>query len=205
MKPYPKYKRSGVEWIGDIPEHWEVKKIKYLLCPRRGALKTGPFGSQLRNSDLTSEGIKVYNQRSVLDYDFDSGDDYVSEEKYYGLREFEVSPGDLLITTRGTIGKCAIFPEGQERGILHPCLIRIQFDQKLISNRYAEAYIQGSRSFAESVLYNSNATTIEVIYGQTLRDVIIVIPNSIGLTQLVLDSDITALCVLLNHVEPCQI
>jgi restriction endonuclease S subunit len=29
MKPYPKYKDSGVEWIGTVPEHWEVKKLKY--------------------------------------------------------------------------------------------------------------------------------------------------------------------------------
>lgn len=26
---YPKYKDSGIEWLGDIPEHWEVRKLKY--------------------------------------------------------------------------------------------------------------------------------------------------------------------------------
>jgi type I restriction enzyme S subunit len=26
--PYPKYKPSGVEWLGDVPEHWEVKRLK---------------------------------------------------------------------------------------------------------------------------------------------------------------------------------
>ena len=29
LPPYPKYKPSGVEWIGDVPEHWEVKRLKY--------------------------------------------------------------------------------------------------------------------------------------------------------------------------------
>ena len=28
-KPYPAYKPSGVEWLGDVPEHWEVKKLRY--------------------------------------------------------------------------------------------------------------------------------------------------------------------------------
>jgi type I restriction enzyme S subunit len=28
---YPKYKPSGVEWLGDVPEHWEVRKLKYNL------------------------------------------------------------------------------------------------------------------------------------------------------------------------------
>lgn len=30
MKPYTAYKDSGIEWIGDIPEHWEIKKLKHL-------------------------------------------------------------------------------------------------------------------------------------------------------------------------------
>ncbi|MBM3437180.1 MAG: restriction endonuclease subunit S, partial [Bacteroidetes bacterium] len=30
MNPYPKYKPSGIEWIGEIPSHWELKKFKYL-------------------------------------------------------------------------------------------------------------------------------------------------------------------------------
>ena len=30
MKRYPEYKESGVEWIGEIPKHWEVKKLKYV-------------------------------------------------------------------------------------------------------------------------------------------------------------------------------
>ncbi|MBC2694111.1 MAG: hypothetical protein HF982_02295 [Desulfobacteraceae bacterium] len=30
MKPYPKYKDSGVEWIGDVPEGWSISKLKWL-------------------------------------------------------------------------------------------------------------------------------------------------------------------------------
>lgn len=29
LKSYPKYKPSNIAWLGDIPEHWEVKKLKY--------------------------------------------------------------------------------------------------------------------------------------------------------------------------------
>ena len=29
--PYPKYKASGVEWLGDVPDHWDVKRLKYSL------------------------------------------------------------------------------------------------------------------------------------------------------------------------------
>lgn len=32
MKPYPHYKPSGVAWLGDVPGHWEVEKIKHLAA-----------------------------------------------------------------------------------------------------------------------------------------------------------------------------
>lgn len=31
MKSYPSYKDSGIEWIGEIPSHWEVKKLKFIV------------------------------------------------------------------------------------------------------------------------------------------------------------------------------
>ena len=30
MNRYPEYKESGVEWIGEIPKHWQIKKLKYV-------------------------------------------------------------------------------------------------------------------------------------------------------------------------------
>ena len=33
--PYPAYKPSGVHWLGNVPEHWEVRRLKYLLQERR--------------------------------------------------------------------------------------------------------------------------------------------------------------------------
>lgn len=176
MKPYPAYKDSGVEWIGTIPKNWEVKPLKHLLLHRKGALKTGPFGSQLKQSDMQGSDIKVYNQRSVIDNDFDSNDLYISSDKFAELNEFEVIPDDILLTTRGTIGRCAIFPKNKDKGILHPCLIRIQLNQDIILNKFARFYIQDNQAFFESVKYNSNATTIDVIYGETLRNVIFVVP-----------------------------
>ena len=29
LKPYPSYKPSGIEWLGDIPAHWEVRRLKF--------------------------------------------------------------------------------------------------------------------------------------------------------------------------------
>jgi hypothetical protein len=50
-KPYPSYKRSGVEWLGEVPEHWEVASVKHLAGNQISAVQTGPFGAQLHAND----------------------------------------------------------------------------------------------------------------------------------------------------------
>lgn len=31
LKPYPAYKPSGVEWLGEVPGHWEVRRLKHVV------------------------------------------------------------------------------------------------------------------------------------------------------------------------------
>ncbi len=38
VKKYPDYKDSGVEWLGEIPSHWKIKKMKFLAEIHKGKL-----------------------------------------------------------------------------------------------------------------------------------------------------------------------
>lgn len=176
LNPHAPMKPSGIEWLGDVPAHWRVGAIKYFVLPKKGAIKTGPFGSHLISSDMQSGTIKVYNQRSVIDEDFESGDAFISDEKFEELASFEAFPGDLLITTRGTIGRAAILPKNAERGILHPCLLRLQPENSAVSTQFLKTLIQDSDLMKTQLSYLSNATTIEVIYSYTIASVIIPVP-----------------------------
>ncbi len=176
LDPTVPMKDSGVEWLGEIPAHWEVKRLKHVLRAAKGAIKTGPFGSQLQSAEMQSGDIKVYNQRSVLDRDFTAGENYVSLEKFQELRAFETFSGDLLITTRGSIGRCAVLPDGAERGILHPCLMRVRPNQRWILTSFLEVQIEESSIVLDQLKYMSNATTIDVIYSESLREVWLILP-----------------------------
>ena len=77
IDPNVPMKDSGVEWLGEIPTHWEVKRLKFLLKDNKDALETGPFGSHIKNSDYIENGnFKVFTQRNVLDKDFNKGCDF---------------------------------------------------------------------------------------------------------------------------------
>ncbi len=176
LDPNVPMKDSGIEWLGQTPAHWDVKQLKHVLRASKDSIKTGPFGSQLKSSEMQAGEIKVYNQRSVIDRDFSSGENYVSLEKFAELRAFVVLPGDLLITTQGSIGRCAILPDGAERGVLHPCLMRVRPDRRRILTRFLEIQIEECSIVLDQLRFMSNATTIDVIYSDSLREVWLNIP-----------------------------
>ena len=176
LNPNVKMKDSGIEWLGGVPEHWEVKKLKHILLRKKDSIKVGPFGSQLTTRDMEGVDIKVINQRNVIDNDFDFGDNFINHEKYIELRAFTTFPGDILITTRGTIGRTAIFPNNNGTSILHPCLMRLQVDEKYWLKELIALIISGSGYFLEQLKFLSNATTIDVIYSENLKNVTIALP-----------------------------
>ena len=177
LDPNVEMKPSGVEWIGEIPRRWAAIPIKHTLQIGKDSIRTGPFGSSLKSHEFQDKGIRVYNQQSVYNEDFSKSDIFISEEKFNELRSFIVQPKDVLVTSRGTIGKMTIVPKNGEIGVLHPCLIRLRLNENKLIPKYLWWYVNHSSFFIESVKIESNSTTIEVIYSDTLSNVKIPIPT----------------------------
>ena len=99
MKKYQKFKPSGVEWISDVPENWELKKLKYITEYKNGvSFKSEDF--------LKDDGIPVIRIGDVGDtINFN---DCVKLPTSFLLNysEFIIKNGDILVgLTGGTIGK----------------------------------------------------------------------------------------------------
>ena len=60
-QPYPAYKDSGVEWLGEVPEHWTVVQLGRIAVDRCD----GPFGSGPKSSHYTDEGIRVVRLQNI--------------------------------------------------------------------------------------------------------------------------------------------
>lgn len=148
------------------------EKLKYLVSN----MKTGPFGSDLKAEDIVTSGIPVFNQRVVLDDSLESIDSYVSQKKYDTLRTCSVHKGDMLITTRGTIGK-VMYVEKEITGLLHPCLIRFRVNEKKCLPKFLKYIFNYTSSVIDQIMLMSNSTTIEVIYSYNLKDVLIPLPS----------------------------
>lgn len=103
-------KDSGVEWIGEIPAHWDVEPIKY-----RVTFHNGDRGENYPSkSELQSEGIPFINAGHLEGDGLNMDNmDYISEEKYRIMGGVKLRSGDILYCLRGSVGKNAIVDMNQ--------------------------------------------------------------------------------------------
>ena len=107
MKPYPKYKPSDIQWLGDIPEHWEVKKLKYIV---NGKLEYGANES----AELEDRSLPRYIR--ITDF---GNDGKLKEDTFKSLSEevalgYLLQEGDILFARSGaTVGKTFQFKNYQ--------------------------------------------------------------------------------------------
>ncbi|MCI8893008.1 MAG: restriction endonuclease subunit S [Eubacterium sp.] len=118
-----------------VRDRWIECPITDVFLPN--GIKIGPFGSQLKKETLIPYGqYKVYGQENVYEKDFSIGDRYLEKEHFDKLSSCEIVPGDFVMSTMGTIGKCAIVPIGINKGIMDSHLVRLRFDSKKILPEY---------------------------------------------------------------------
>ncbi|WP_022684169.1 restriction endonuclease subunit S [Sphingobium bisphenolivorans] len=170
LDPSVPMKGSGVEWLGEVPAHWEVARLTHLWAN----VKAGPFGSAITKDMYVSSGYRVYGQEQVIPGDFTIGDYYISEERFEELRQYEVQPLDILISCVGTFGKIALVPDSIERGIINPRLIRIRSGARVCPEYLCVLLRSGISS--EQLSAFSRGGTMDVINIGVLGSLVLPVP-----------------------------
>lgn len=170
LDPNVPMKDSGVEWLGEVPGHWDSKRLKFLASN----IKAGPFGSALTKDMYVDSGYKVYGQEQVIPADFSIGDYYIDEAKFAEFSQYKTRTDDVLISCVGTFGKIAVVPADAAPGIINPRLIRLRVAKNVMPLFLAEV-LRSTVTFEQfSVL--SRGGTMDVINIGTLSDIWIALP-----------------------------
>jgi type I restriction enzyme S subunit len=110
LDPNVRLKPSGVEWLGDIPAHWNVDRIKRMARP---GYKTFTDGDWVELPYITSSGVRLIQTGNVgLGEYREKGFRFVSEQTFKVLRCTEVCPNDVLICRLdGPVGRACLAPD----------------------------------------------------------------------------------------------
>ncbi|MFZ4802028.1 MAG: restriction endonuclease subunit S [Chlorobium sp.] len=172
LNPSVKLKPSGVEWLGDVPEHWDVKKLKHvtnffgrigfrgyttddLVAEGDGAITLSP--SNMKKGELNLEKCT-----------------YISWEKYYESPEIMIKRNDVVIVKTGsTFGKISFV-----RDIDHPITLNPQiavFKNVRCNSRFFFFYVTAPY-IQDQISLSNTGSTIPTMTQQTILSYAIPLP-----------------------------
>ncbi|MDF9801300.1 type I restriction enzyme S subunit [Catalinimonas alkaloidigena] len=171
MKHYPYYKDSGIDWLGQIPEHWEIKKIRYLGSFQNGISNSGdyfgigyPFvsyGDAYKNMALPFEVTELANSNKV-------------EQARYSVQE-----GDVFFTrtseTIEEIGFASTCLKSIEQATFSGFLIRFRQFKNLLDKNFSKFYFRNKllRAFFSGEM---NLVTRVSLSQDLLKNLPVIIP-----------------------------
>jgi type I restriction enzyme S subunit len=161
LNPNVKMRDSGVEWLGEVPEHWVVAKLSY----RYEVL----LGKMLDDKRITGNYLGKYLRNTDVQWDFINDEDlpemdFRPEEK----ERYAVVKGDLVVCEGGEIGRSAIWEKDQ------PCfyqkaLHRLRTLNKLKDNTRFMFFVLFDAVHQERFISDAGKATIAHLPAETFR------------------------------------
>ena len=176
-KAYSDYYDSRVEWLGRIPQRWRAVSLGRLTVDRCD----GPFGSGLKSSHYTDDGIRVVRLQNIGHGAFNDDDAvYIAPEHYATLGDHSVHSGDLLIAGLGDshhpAGRACVAPPNICPAMVKADCFRFRLDQAAFLPAFAALQLTATARAAAAVL--STGATRQRTNLQATAGRCVVVPSS---------------------------
>lgn len=165
-------KDSGIEWIGEIPKEWELRKIKFLPNNEENSFVDGDW---IESPVITDEGIRYYTTGNIGDGFFkEQGNGYISLNTFKMLNCKYAYPSDLVISRlNAPYGRSCILPDNEEKYVLavDNVILRTNEDKRFI------CYLTQCLGYQRAVEDISNGTTMKRVSRVKLGNISLPLPR----------------------------
>ncbi len=157
LDPEVRLKPSGVEWLGDVPEHWEVRRLK-TLCS-----ESALYGANISAASYSADGVRFLRTTDITDDgELRPGGVFLPSE---AARDYMLNDGDLLVSRSGTVGRSLLY----KSAIHGPCayagyLVRF-VPASIVAPEYLFKFTK-TQSFSEFLRIMAISSTIENVNGE---------------------------------------
>lgn len=161
------------DWIEKNLIDTTSKKVKW-------SFTGGPFGSNLKASDYTSNGFRIIQLQNIGDSEFnDTYKIYTSEEKANELLSCNIYAGEIIISKMGDpVGRACIIPDNLARCVMASDGIRVVVDEEKYSKYFIYSLIN-SRRIREAIEKKATGSTRKRIGLDELKEIKLLIPSEI--------------------------
>ena len=144
----------------------------------------GPFGGSLKKSCFKPSGYAVYEQQHAIYDQFDEVRYFVDEAKYLEMQRFKLTPGDLIMSCSGTMGKIAIVPDGIPDGIINQALLKLSPGEETLAEFLQ--YWMSSPSFQNELSRLSQGVAIKNVASvKVLKEIQVSLPSVVEQKRIV--------------------
>ncbi len=107
-----------------------------------GTIRTGPFGSQLHESDYVDEGIPVVMPKNIIEGKISTADiAKIREKDADRLSQHQLRAGDIVYGRRGDIGRRALITEREDGWLCGTGCLRVSFSESVLDSAFLYYYL----------------------------------------------------------------
>ena len=172
LPKYDFYKNSGVDWLGKIPSHWHITKLKFITNIYG---RIGFKGYTIADRVNEGEGAISLSPSNIIDNNINyENRAYISWDKYEESPEIKVYEQDIIfVKTGSTIGKVAIVRNSLEKMTINPQLVVLK---DIKCQRYFLNYFMKSPFYQYQIYTFRVGGSTPTMTQDSLKSTYIVIP-----------------------------
>lgn len=171
-------KARFVEMFGDLADP-ACKHIRCKLgetCKDSDDIKCGPFGTQLSKTEYQEQGVAVWEIPQINREFKEQPIHFVTNEKAKQLISYSLIPGDIAMSRKGNVGRCALFPKDFAPGIIHSDVLRIRVDKNKVNPCFLMYQLHFSKAVAHQIEMVSSGAVMAGINVTKLKQIYVHIP-----------------------------
>ncbi|MEW6111544.1 MAG: restriction endonuclease subunit S [Thermodesulfobacteriota bacterium] len=175
LNPRARFRESGLSWIGQIPRHWQLERLKFHLRQ----IEQG-WSPQCDNNPAGLDEWGVLKAGCVNGQEFDANENKRLPEDLEPLPEYEIRPGDVLMSRANTtqlVASIALVGNVRPHLLLCDKLYRLNVDESRLTKRFLVAFLGSS---AGRFVFERDATgasnSMQNINQESVRNVWIPVP-----------------------------